>query len=287
MELVLVTGATGNVGAEVVRLLRERDVPVRAAIRPSGFQRYAPPPGVTATPFDFELPETYHAALRGVKKLFLMRPPALTDTKRYMRPAIDAAREAGVEQIVFLSLLGAASNRVVPHHAVEQHLRVAGVPWTFLRPSFFMQNLSTTHRADIRELGEILVPAGGGKTSFIDVRDIAAVAARTLTETGHTLQAYPLTGGEALDYQEVAGILSAELGRPISYRRPGLVRFVRRMRQHGLEWSYIVVMIGIYTTARLGMAGLVTQDTARLLARQPITMRQFAHDHRDCWVEQS
>jgi uncharacterized protein YbjT (DUF2867 family) len=284
MEPILVTGATGNVGAEVVRLLSERGVAVRAAVRPSGVAGYEPPPGATAVPFDFELPETYGEALRGVKKLFLMRPPALTDTKRLMNPAVDAARAAGVEQIVFLSLLGASRNRAVPHHAVEAHLRVAGVPWTFLRPSFFMQNLSTTHREEIRDLGEILVPAGQGTTSFIDVRDIAAVAAKTLTETGHTFQAYPLTGAEALDYGEVARILSDELGRPVVYRRPGLTRFVRHMRRRGMEWSFILVTAAIYTTARLGLAGLVTEDTARLLGRPPITLRQFARDHRACWA---
>jgi uncharacterized protein YbjT (DUF2867 family) len=284
MEPLLVTGATGNVGAEVVRLLSERGLPVRAAVRPSALAGYTPPPGVTAVPFDFALPASYAEALRGVKKLFLLRPPAMTDTKRFINPAIDAARAAGVEQIVFLSLLGAARNPAVPHHAVEGYLRVAGVPWTFLRPSFFMQNLSTTHREEIRDLGEIVVPAGRGTTSFIDVRDIAAVAARTLTETGHTFQAYPLTGAEALDYDAVARALSDALGRPIVYRRPGLARFVRHMRRRGMAWSFILVTAAIYTTARLGLAGRVTEDTARLLGRPPITLRQFASDYRGCWA---
>jgi uncharacterized protein YbjT (DUF2867 family) len=185
---------------------------------------------------------------------------------------------------VFLSLLGAAKNPLVPHHKVEQYLLSAGVPWTFLQPSFFMQNLSTTHREDIRELGEILVPAGRGATSFIDVRDIAAVAARVLSEDGHANTAYPLTGAEALDYGAVARMLTEELGRPIAYRRPWAIRFIRHMRRRGLEWGYILVMVAIYTTARLGQAGLVTPDTGRLLGRRPIGMRQFIHDYRASWI---
>jgi uncharacterized protein YbjT (DUF2867 family) len=284
MSLVLVTGATGNVGAELITLLRERGVPVRAALQPARIASYTPAPGVEAVPFDFEQPATATAALQGVSKLFLLRPPQISDTRRYINPVIDAARAAGVAQIVFLSLLGAAKNPLVPHHKVEQYLLSAGVPWTFLQPSFFMQNLSTTHREDIRELGEILVPAGRGATSFIDVRDIAAVAARVLSEDGHANAAYPLTGAEALDYGAVARMLTEELGRPIAYRRPWAIRFIRHMRRRGLEWGYILVMVAIYTTARLGQAGLVTPDTGRLLGRRPIGMRQFIHDYRASWI---
>lgn len=280
---ILVTGATGNIGSEVTRLLRAQGYAVRAAAFEYQAPHTDPATGAEAVPFDFAQPATFGPALAGVKRLFLMRPPALSDTKRYMNPFIDAARAAGVEQIVFLSLLGAEKNRVVPHRQVEDYLRATGAPWTLLRPSFFMQNLSTTHRADIREHGEILVPAGRGKTSFIDARDIAAVAARTLTEPGHISQAYPLTGAEALDYSAVAQIFTAVLGRTIVYRRPSIWRFVRAMRRRGLAWSFIGVMVGIYTTCRLGLADGVTPDTARLLGRPPITMRQFVEDYRECW----
>jgi uncharacterized protein YbjT (DUF2867 family) len=89
----------------------------------------------------------------------------------------------GVEQVVFLSLLGAEKNSIVPHRAVEDHLReMTGISWTFLRPSFFMQNLENAHEDDIKKLNHIIVPAGSGTTSFIDGRDIAAIAAKVLSE---------------------------------------------------------------------------------------------------------
>ncbi len=147
-----------------------------------------------------------------------------------------------------------------------------------------MQNLSTTHRLDIKEYGQIYVPAGKGKTSFIDVRDIAAVAAKTLMEDGHENKAYPLTGDIALDYSQVAVIFSGVLGRRITYPNPSILAFARRMRQRGLNWSYIGVMIGIYTTARLGLAGGVTSDAHDLLGRPTITMQQFVQDYGDCWL---
>ena len=279
---ILVTGATGNVGAEVLRLLAEQGQDVRAAVRDVAAQRPQPP--VTFVPFDFADAGTYAPALAGVRKVFLMRPPALADTKRYVNPFIDAAQAAGVEQIAFLSLLGVEKNPVVPHYQVEKHLQASGMAWTMLRASFFMQNLSTTHRADIRDGSQFFVPAGDGRTSFIDVRDVAAVAAKALTENGHQNKAYPLTGSEAITYGDVAQIFSEELGRPIKYPRPGVLAFALRMRARGMAWDFIGLMIGIYTTARHGLAGTVTPDTARLLGRAPITMRQFVRDYRDGWI---
>ena len=181
------------------------------------------------------------------------------------------------------SLIGVERNRVVPHYKVEQYLLHSGVPFTFLRPSFFMQNLNTTHRVEIKERSEIFVPAGTGKTSFIDVRDIAAVAALTLTQPGHTNRAYSLTGSEALDYYQVAAVLSEVLGRPIIYRKPSLLRFIRRQRACGTAWPFVLVMSGIYTTARLSLAARLTDETTRLLGRAPITLRRYAEDYRDCW----
>lgn len=283
MSRVLVTGATGNVGAEVLRLLSEGGHPVRAATRDPGGAGDDPDGRTERVAFDFFRPETYGPALRGVDGLFLVRPPQISNTRRYLNPVVDAAKAAGVRRVVFLSLLGAEKNPVVPHRRVEDHTRASGVPYTFLRPSFFMQNLSTVHREDIRDRREIFVPAGNGKTSFIDARDVAAVAAKALTEPGHENKAYPLTGAEAPDYDEVADVFSDVLGERVRYARPSAVRFARVMLRRGLPPAFVLVMCGIYTTARLGLAGTVTPDAERLLGRPPLTMRDFVRDFRGLW----
>jgi uncharacterized protein YbjT (DUF2867 family) len=236
-------------------------------------------------PFDFTAPGTFSAALRGVSHLFLVRPPALTDIRTTIAPFITAARQAGVGQIVFLSLLGVEHNRFVPHHAIEQTIQASSIPWTFLRASFFMQNLSTIHCVALRERSEIDVPAGSGRTSFIDVRDIAEIAAMVLTASGHERQAYPLTGADALTYTEVAQIMTEELGRRIAYPATSALTFARRMRRQGYDWRFVLVMLAIYTTARLGFAATVTPDAARLLGHAPRTMRDFVRDYRNCWVD--
>lgn len=277
---VLVTGASGNVGAPLVEHLVRGGAEVLVASR----EGTRAPAGTKAVRFDFEDASTHAPAMRGVEKLFLMRPPAVSDVKRHMLPVVRAAKEAGVRQIVFLSLLGVEKNPVVPHAKVERFILEAGVPHTFLRPSFFMQNLSTTHRDDIREHGEIFVPAGQGRTSFIDTRDIAEVGARTLLEDGHEGRAYDLTGSEALTYGEVATLFTEELGRPIRYPAPGALRFAARWYGRQQPLAFIAVMTGIYTVCRLGLAGTVTRDTEKLLGRAPISMRQFIRDHKACWV---
>lgn len=284
-DCILVTGATGNVGREVVRLLAAQGAPVRAAVV-SAQEAERLPAGVPWRRFDFTDAATYADCFGGVDRLFLMRPPHISRVARDMQPAIAYAAQAGVRHIVFLSLLGAEKNRFVPHAKVEEILQAGPTPYTLLRCGFFMQNLSTTHRAEIRDRDELFIPAGRGKTAFIDVRDIAAVAVRALTEPGHAGQAYPLTGAAALDYAEVAALLSETLQRPISYAAPSLPRFAWRTWRQGHPLPYVAVVSGIYLTTRLGMAQTVTPHTADLLGRPPISMRQFVQDHAAMWQRQ-
>ncbi|MEX2502588.1 MAG: NmrA family NAD(P)-binding protein [Trueperaceae bacterium] len=280
---VAVTGPTGNVGAEVVRELRAAGAPVRALGIDSDRARATLGNDLEHVRFAFGDEAGYAAAFRGARALFLMRPPQIADVARRIHPAIDAARAAGVRRIVFLSLQGVERNPVVPHHRIERHLRRSGVPSTMLRPSFFLQNLSTTHRDEIRDQGRIFVPAGRGRTSFVDARDVAAVAAKTLLEDGHEGRAYELTGREALGYAEVAEVLSEALGRPIAYANPSPLAFWRRSRAAGMPATFVLVMLGLYTAARLGMAARVTLELERLLGRPPISVRRFVEDHVGAW----
>lgn len=130
-----------------------------------------------------------------------------------------------------------------------------------------------------------MVPAGSGATSFVDARDIAAVGVAALTEDGHENRAYDITGPAALRYDEVARIFSDVLSRRITYADPSILAFVRRMRARGHPLPFIVVMIGIYTTARLGLSARVTDDVERVLGREPRTVHQFVADYADAFRE--
>lgn len=280
---ILVTGAPGNVGSEVVRALIGK-----AAVRVGAWDveaaRLAFDPLVEVVRFDFLDPATFQSAFGGVDRLFLVRPPALANVERQIAPAICAAVAAGVKHIVFLSLQGVEHNRITPHYKIEQLILSLGVDYTFLRASFFMQNLSTTHRDEIRETDEISLPVGQARTSFIDVRDIGAVAAVALSGEGHTNQIYTLTGAEALTYDEVAAFLSGTLGRSIHYAPCSPMRFLLKQARRKRPLGYALVMTLLYTITRMGNARTVTDDVQRVLGRAPISFRQFAEDYRACWV---
>lgn len=284
-EPILITGATGNVGAEVVRILTARGRDARAGVRAPARCTDLPDRAETVE-FDFERPETFATALAGVHRVFFMRPPHMADAAAF-DPFLLAMRECAVEQVVFLSLLGVERNPVVPHHAIEKRLKSSGLGWTMLRPGFYMQNLSTTHLADIRDRGEIVVPAGMGRTSLIDAHDIAQAAVAVLTQPGHVGRAYSLTGSEALTYEECARHLSEATGRSIRYTRPSGAAFARHMKSQGHDREFVKVMRAIYLVAKLRMAGTVTDDLSRLIGRRPTTFAEFAERNATLFAPQS
>ncbi|WP_373545788.1 SDR family oxidoreductase [Chamaesiphon sp.] len=289
---ILVTGATGNVGREVVRLLSAQELPVTVAVRDPIGAAKSFGSNVRCVLFDFTNPDTFADAFRGIDKLFLVRPPAIADIHQ-ITPALNAAKQAGVEEIIFLSIIGADRNHIVPHYAIERAIEKLNILAVFLRCSFFMQNLNTTHREDIRIRNRLFMPAGNGRTSFIDVRDIAAVAVKFLTEEpdrskgAQINRAYDLTGTAALTYSEVATVFTNVLDRPIHYTNPSIPVFIWQMLQQGFSFQFVLVTIGIYTTARFGLASMVTSDVQQLLGRAPISMKQYVEDYRQCWLQAS
>lgn len=281
---ILVIGALGNVGAEVVNSIIKFNASIRAADldREKIIQRFGSK--VEAVTFDFANHLTYEATFKDIKKIFILRPPQITDIQKMMVPALKAAQAAGVEHFVFLSLIGIEENKVVPHYKVEQWIKNSGINYTFLRCSFFMQNLNTVHRAEIRDHDEIFLPVGNAKTSFLDVRDIGAVAALALTQPGHENKAYDLTGSEALDYYQVAELFSEVLGRKITYKNPSSMRFLVRLLQKKTPLMFAVIQTWLYGNTRRGMAQTITGEVERILMRKPIRLRQYIEDYQQNWL---
>lgn len=280
--MILVTGASGNIGREVVRHLKERHAAFRIGVRkPSVAPADA---NAQAVSFDFLDAGTYRPAVEGCNAVFLLRPPAVSNTKQTLNRFLDVARAQGVAQVVFVSVAGAGDNPVVPHHAVEQHLQAGPAGWTILRPGFFAQNLGDAYRTDIVRDNRIFLPAGSGRAAFIDVRDVAAVAANTLTDPApHRGQIYTLTGPEALSFTDAARILTGVLTRTIVYQPASIPAYGIHLRRQGLAPMQILVQTILHAGLRYGQAEAVTDTLASLLGRPPFTLVDYITDHQQLW----
>ncbi len=272
---ILVTGASGNVGRPLVERLRVGGDDVVAAVTDSA--------SAGSVHFDFTDSSTWAGALDGVDRVFLLRPPPLSDVKRYIRPFIVEMDRRSLRHVVFLSLMGV--NRAMPHWQVEQDLKASSLGWTMLRPSFFMQNLTGPYRDDICDDDTINQPAGSGAFSFVDAADLAEAAAVVLQgPLAHRGATYTLTGSRAYRYDEVASMLSAAVGRPITYEPGKLLASRSAMIAAGADATFANVQLVINATARLGMAKRVTGDLPRLLGRPPTTLQSFVESHCNAWA---
>lgn len=281
---VLVTGATGSVGSAVVASLTAAGFPVRVAGTDAQRLRAAFPQAEAAR-LDFHDPATFGSAVAGASAVFLLRPPAISRVTSTLGGLVTAAEASGtVGHVVFLSVAGAETNRVVPHHRVERRLARSPLPWTILRPGFFAQNLATAYRHDIVRDDRIHVPAGHGRVAFVDVRDLGDVTARVLsTPDTHSGMGYTLTGPEAVTFEDVAAELTARTGRRVRYEPATVLGYVRHLRSHGLPLAQALVQTVLHVGLRRGQAEVVDPTLEHLLGRRPRTLARYVADHAHLW----
>jgi uncharacterized protein YbjT (DUF2867 family) len=279
--MILVTGATGTAGAEVVRAARERGERVRAFVRDPQQAAEKLGDGVELAVGDFADPRSVRAALAGVDDVVLS---CADDPRRvaWEASAIDAAAAAGVRRIVKLSAVGAAPESPVAfwdwHDRVERHLMASPVPGVILRSSFYMTNVLAAAEQVARE-GRLYAPAAAARIAMIDPRDVGAAAAAVLSTAGHEGRTYVLTGPEAITYAEVAAELSAATGRAVEFidvpdedARQGLIRA-------GLPAFAAEHAVKAFAMARHGVAEQVTATVQSLAGRPPRGFASFARDH--------
>ncbi|MFI8963927.1 SDR family oxidoreductase [Streptomyces sp. NPDC053493] len=277
MATVLVAGATGNVGSQVVAELRDRGAAVRAFVRDP--ERAAAVLGaeVDVAQGDLADPASVRRALDGVERLFLVCPndPRQVD---FGKNAVDAAAEAGVRQVVFLSTIGAEAGSPTvffdQHGRIEEHLRDSTVPGVVLRASHLMSNLLGS-AATVKEAGRFFLPAGDARIAMVDPRDVGAAAASVLTTAGHDGRTYVLTGPEAITYADVARQLSAVLGRAVEYVPVPDEAAVAGLRQAGLSSWLATQIVATFGALREGVNATANDTVRELTGREPRAVEDF------------
>ena len=282
--MILITGGTGTSGGEIVRQLAAGGTRFRAMVRDPAKAAAIKKPGIEVVQGDLAKPATLDAALAGIERVLLLSAP---DPKQVELQGnlVEAARRAGVRHIVKFSAFSAdpEARSTFPrwHGQTERQIRDSGMAWTFLRPTFFMQNLLGL--ADMVKQGTIYQPAEDSKTSFVDVRDIAAVAVKALTGAGHEGKAYDITGGELLSYHDVARILSEAAGRPVKYVNipPDAAR--QAMLKMGMPPWMADGINSLMDQMRAGEYARTTNVVREVTGKEPIRLSQFARENAAAW----
>ena len=279
--MILITGATGRVGSATLKQLSTRGVSVRALVRTAEKAALVANPQVETVIGDLAQPRSLDSALDGITAALLVSPldPHQVELQGNF---IDAAKRAGRVHVVKISGLGTGLDSSVRsgrwHAQTEKYLEDSGLPFTHLRPPFFMQNI-LRFAPTIRASGEFAGSLNQGKVAMIDVDDIAAVAATALSTDAHAGEAYVLTGPEAISYADVAERLSRILGRTITYKDVPMAVMRERLLTAGMPEWHVNVQIDFSTALSAGHASTVTNTVEAVTGRPARPLEQFLREH--------
>lgn len=277
MAKTLVVGANGTVGRNLVQLLAAKGETVLKATSKAAQK-------ADEVHLNVATGAGRKEAFAGVSRAFLLSPPGFTNQDALMIPLIDAAKAAGVAKIMLMTAMGANADEASPLRKAELHLEKAGIAYNIIRPNWFMQNFNSYWIGSILAEGKIRLPVGTAKGSFIDARDISAVAAELLLSNRFDGQAFDLTGGEALDHDAVAAILSRETGKKIVFEDITPEAMLPGLLGAGLPQAYAEFLLVILGYFKAGYSARIEDSVERIVGRKPIALAAYAKDHRAAWL---
>lgn len=283
---IIVTGATGNIGTPLVKALVEMKADFRAVTHSEEKAQALRGKGVDAAPADMSSGKGLDKAFEGGRVLFLLTPP-FPQMGEAAHGLVSAAKKAGIAHIVKLSGMGADQGSISLakwHRAVEVAIEKSGLGWTHLRPNSFMQNYLAFHAGAIKGQGMFYAPQGDGAVSYVDTRDIAAVAAVALTNpSAHAGKAYTITGPEALANQRIAQILSEVTGKTVTYVDVPEGAARDSMLKMGMPDWLVAALLELFAINKAGHTSAVTGDIKAVTGRAPRTFADFAKENAEAF----
>jgi uncharacterized protein YbjT (DUF2867 family) len=291
-ETILVMGATGTLGGEVVKQLSSSTpaVNIKAGVHSAqNVNKVKDGDKVEVVLIDYNKPETLKEALSQVDKLFLLTPD-VPNAHELASNLVIEAKKAGIRHIVKQSVMGADLEADVGtfrlHRQAEKIIEQSEIPFTFLRPNEFMQNFVNFHSHFIKNNNAFYLPLEDAKVSLVDVRDIAAVAVKSLTEDTsdkHNNKTYLITGPEALSYYQAAEILSSATDKKISYVNISEEEARGAMKEMGMSDWLINTISELHDYFRKGNASQVSSAVEEVTGKKPISFSQFAKDYAEAF----
>lgn len=281
-ELVLVIGASGMVGSNLVSELTKSGYRVRAATsRPS---EVGTKNGVEKVLVNLVNGEGLHAAFEGVTRAFFLSPPGHSDQYALLSPLIQEAKRRALKKVVLMTALGANAVETSPFRRAELELEKSGLQYNIIRPNWFFQNFQTFWIHGIQQFGKILLPAGDANVGFIDARDISAVAAKLLTSDEFSNRDFDLTGPQSLNHAQVAEELSRVSGKSITYQEITSEDFLKGLLRAGLPNDYAVFLQTIMSFLKMGYSATTNDSVRTILGREPINLKTYADNNKSAWA---
>jgi uncharacterized protein YbjT (DUF2867 family) len=279
--MILVTGATGSNGIEILKRLVAQNVTVRAMVRDRTRATKIDAPTVELVQGNFDQPETLLDVLAGVERAFLVTPSS-DQVEAQQLAFVDAAKQRGVKHLVYLSQFDTNANSPVRflryHAAIEAAIQSSGMAYTFLRPNLFMQGI-LNFRSTIAIQNAFYAAAGDAKVSAVDVRDIAEVAVAALTESGHEGKIYDLTGSQALTHAEMAAQISTAIGRQITFVDVSPESMHEFLLSAKFPLWQADGLLEEYAHYRRNEAAAIGSGVRDAIGKEPRSFETFAHDY--------
>ncbi len=274
-EKILVTGATGTIGQVLVKQLQQKQAHFTVGSRDVENAKKKLGLSGNVVRFSFDEPATFEAATNNVNCVFLLGPPLVLNMEKLIIPFLDFLGSKNIKRVVYLSAMGADQMKELSFHGImENKLKSDGFDYTILRPAFFAQNFKTYEAESILQRSILFQPAGSGKVAFVDVKDIAAVAAAALTESGHSKKTYEITGPETLSYYDAATQLSEILGKTITYLNPNPQEYTEALKAAGAPDFIAPYMVSVYSAIANNQVNRVSLDVELVTGKKPGSLKE-------------
>ncbi len=278
MSQVLVVGASGTVGTELVRILKSKGQKVVQATSKKDVQ-----PGQVH--LNLVTHEGIEDAFKNVDRVFLLSPPGHTNQHELLFPLVEMAQKIKAKKVVLMTAMGANAVNTAPLRQVEIKLEKSGLNYNIIRPNWFLQNFNSYWIQGINKDSKIYLPVESAKGSFIDARDIAAVAAELLLSDKFNNRDFDLTGPEALNHDQVAALISEVSNRKIQYQNITPDAMYSGLVSAGLPKDYAQFMLMILDFFKQGYSERTTDAVELITGRKPISVKQYTQDYKSAWTK--